>query len=377
MTPRIIVAVDLDYFYAQCEEIRKPELKQVPLAVCVYSGRTEISGAVSTTNYLARKLGVKSGIPIANAKRILSGKGGVLLPVDQDYYNSVSDRIMGIVSTFSGKFEQVSVDEAFLDVTDRVADDWSLAQQLGEEIKKDIYGKEQLTCSVGIAPNKLLAKMAADYEKPNGLTILKPEQINQFLDPQPVRNLIGVGPKIEEKLHWLGVETIGQLGNFDSEVLKETFGTNLGLQLKNMAQGIDEDPVQQKPVSQLSRIVTLKNDANSFSFEQDLEPLAQNLSEKLLGLGLESKLVGIIGITTELKTKNRAKTLDAYTDTPEIILRTATLLFSELFKVEEKELKLRRIGIRLGALRSKRDREGDEAKRRSEIQGTLTSFLNS
>jgi DNA polymerase IV (DinB-like DNA polymerase) len=373
MTPRIIVAVDLDYFYAQCEEIRKPQLKQVPLAVCVYSGRTEISGAVSTTNYLARKFGVKSGIPIANAKRILSGKGGVLLPVDQDYYNSVSDRIMEIVSTYSRKFEQVSVDEAFLDVTDRVAHDWSLARQLGEEIKKDIYDKEQLTCSVGIAPNKLLAKMAADFEKPNGLTIIKPEQISQFLDPQPVRNLIGVGPKIEEKLHKLGVKTIGQLGNFDAEILKEIFGTNLGLQLKNMAQGIDEDPVKRKPVSQLSRIVTLKSDANSFSFEQNLEPLAQSLSEKLVGLGLESKLVGIIAITTELKTKSRAKTLDAYTDTSEVILRTAAVLFSELFKAEEKGPELRRIGIRLGALRSKED----DSKKRSEVQGTLTSFLNS
>ena len=152
--PRIVLAVDLDYFFAQCEQVRRPEIKDKPVVICVYSGRSEDSGAVSTSNYVARKLGAKSGMPIVLAKRILAKHpDSVFLRVDKDYYDSVSERIMEILQDKSAKMEQVSIDEAFLDVTEKTNGDYSLALEIGQRIKDEIAGVEHLTCSVGIGPN--------------------------------------------------------------------------------------------------------------------------------------------------------------------------------------------------------------------------------
>ena len=279
---RIVLAVDLDYFYAQCEEVRKPEIKDKPVVICVYSGRTEDSGAVSTANYVARKLGVRSGIPIVLAKRILSKvPEAVFLPMDKEHYESVSERIMETLRSHSQKMEQMSVDEAYLDVTESTQGDFAVAENVARQIKKEILDGEKLSCSVGIGPNELVAKMAVDAKKPDGLTTILPVQVRSFLNPLPVGKLFGIGPKTEQKLGVLGIKTVEDLANYDEERLSKEFGQNLGPQLKRSAKGIDDDPVQEREIEQFSRIVTLKHDADKFDFANEIAPLCRDISNRL------------------------------------------------------------------------------------------------
>ena len=183
METRVVFHIDFDYFFAQCEEIRKPELKSKSVCVCVFSDRGGDSGAIATANYNARKFGVKSGIPIIFAKKRLEDqKDAVFLPVDFDYYRSISERGMEIMEKNGDVFEYVGKDEAFLDVTKKVNGDWVNAQNLAIEIKNEIKDKLNLTCSIGISPNKLISKIASDFQKPDGLTLVLPEKVDEFLE---------------------------------------------------------------------------------------------------------------------------------------------------------------------------------------------------
>ena len=356
---RTIIAVDLDCFYAQCEEVRNPTIKGKPVVVCVFSGRTSESGAVSTCNYVARKLGVKSGMPIVFAKRLLKdASDSVFLPMDREYYDSVSRQIMDILQLHSQRFEQVSVDEAFIDTTQFTKGDFSLAEAEARKIKNEILIETSLTCSVGVAANKLLAKLAADSKKPDGLVLIRPEDAPGFLNPLPVGKLLGVGPKTEKKMEQIGIRTVGDLASFNSETLSEQFGRNLGPQLQREAQGIDEDEVKVREHEQLSRIVTLKEDADKFNFEDVMKPLAQDIAEKLISLNSLCRSVGIKVITDELKTKNRSKTLETPINSESGILSTASSLFKSYFEEEGLGVRARRVGIRVACLTMEEDSSG-------------------
>ena len=199
MQTRIVMLVDLDYFYAQCEEIRNPTIKNKPVVVCVFSGRTKDSGVVSTANYVARKYGVYSGISILLAKKKLKDVDAVFLPVDTEFYKEISDKIMVTLRIHADRFEQVGIDEAYMDVTKRIKTNYSAAKELAEIIKHEVFILQKLTCSIGIGPNKLVAKIAADIKKPDGLTMVRPGGVRSFLSPLSVRSLVGVGKKTEKK----------------------------------------------------------------------------------------------------------------------------------------------------------------------------------
>lgn len=363
---RTVLAVDLDYFYAQCEELRKPEIKDKPVVVCVYSGRTEDSGAVSTCNYIARRLGVKSGIPIVQAKKILSGHPeAVFLPMDREYYEETSERVMQILRLYSSVIEQVSIDEAYLDASQETKGSFLLAKNIGAEVKSKILERERLICTVGIGPNKLVAKMAADSKKPDGLTVVEPSDVNSFLDPLPVGKLFGIGPKTEQKLESLGVKTVGELASFDESVLTREFGKNLGPHLKRFAQGIDESPVSERELEQVSRIVTLKHNTISLDFSEDLNGICEDISNRLKERGLTCKSVGIIAITSGLRTKNRTKALDSSTNSAKVIEDAALSLFHSF--LEEEQSEIRRIGVKVAGFDTP-----DEPKR----DASLTDFLS-
>jgi len=352
---RAIIAVDLDYFYAQCEEVRDPSIKEKPVVICVFSGRTEDSGAVSTSNYLARKLGVRSGMPIVLAKRILkTTPGPVFLPMDMEYYESVSERIMELIRSKGDKFEQSSIDEAYLDVTTKDGADFQIAKEIGTEIKAEILSIEKLTCTVGVGQNKLMAKMAVDSKKPDEFTVILQGSEKAFLAPLPVGKLFRIGPKTEEKLRSIGIVTVGELAVADRTEISNLFGKNLGPDLIDWANGIDESPVLEKAVEQMSRIVTLKNDVQHFDFREALEQMSKSLSEKLRSSRLACRSIGIIAITTDLKVKSRSKSIAAPTQSSDEILQVSSGLFTSFF--EEQHLsdsdksKLRRVGIRLSEL---------------------------
>ncbi|TRO51238.1 DNA polymerase IV, partial [Candidatus Bathyarchaeota archaeon] len=167
MESRVVMLADFDYFFAQCEELRNPALKGKPVVVGVYSGRTENSGAVSTANYVAREYRVKSGIPLHLAKRRLEGTEATFLPVDAAFYELISDKIMQRLRGYAESFEQTSIDEAYLDVTSKVHGIYEAARDLVKKMKKEVKKTVGITFSVGVGPNKLVAKIAADSHKPD------------------------------------------------------------------------------------------------------------------------------------------------------------------------------------------------------------------
>ena len=346
---RIVIHLDLDAFYAQCEELRKPELKQKPVVVCVYSGRTPDSGAVGTANYEARKLGIHSGMPIAFAKKKANPET-VFLPVDMPHYREISERVMEIAKSNSRIVEAAGLDEAYLDVSG-IIKTFEGAEQLAKKIKKEILEQEGLTCSIGIAQNRLIAKMASDFRKPNGLTIVRPGKQKEFMDGMGVKKLFGIGPKTEEALAEMGIKTIGELAEAKKEFLVQMFGEKKGVQLHEFANGIDERPVEEDlEKQQLSRIGTLKQDFGKFSeINPFLEKLAEELFERIMSQKKMFRSVSIIAISNKLQTFTKSRTLDTYKRDLITINEISAELLEEFLK-ENKDIVLRRAGVRASNL---------------------------
>jgi DNA polymerase IV (DinB-like DNA polymerase) len=360
---RIVMLVDLDYFYAQCEENRNPSLKGKPVVVCVYSGRTEESGAVSTANYIARKYGVKSGIPISLAKKKLKDLDAIFLPVDHTYYREISGKIMDILRSHADQFEQVGIDEAYLDVTQRTEGSFEKAKKLAAKIKAEVWSQQLLTCSIGVGLNKLVAKIAADIQKPDGLTVIEYGGIGHVLYPLPVNRLIGVGKKTEKKMASLGIKTIGDLSRFDVQKLMDVFGRNLGTYFHNASMGLDDEPVQEREAESLSRISTLKENTRELSvILEEADKLSTQVHTKLTHRELKFRSVSILVIATDLNIHTRSKTFENPTEDLHTLKKTVNELFVKFFS--ESDVEARRIGVKVAHL-----------AKEEENQKQLTSFF--
>ena len=341
--------VDLDSFYASLEENRDPAIKGKPVVICVYSGRSEESGAVSTSNYKARAFGIKAGMPIVIAKRIAKGKDVVFLPVDMDYYREISERIMDLMEEESDTMEQVSIDEAYLDVTELTDGNWDKAIEIAKSIKEKISSQEELTASVGLSTNKFVAKIASDFQKPNGLTVVKEEEIINFLKYMPVSKLHGIGEKTTKALNDLGIQTAKDLSEYGLKELEEVFGKNKARLLHNKSLGIDDSPVEPREKKQLSRIGTLKEDTNDQNaiYEKIIE-LGKYIEISILNNNLSFRTVSIITIDTELKTQTKSDTIPQTREIQKVINISKVLL--EKYLKENPDKKLRRFGIRISNL---------------------------
>jgi DNA polymerase IV (DinB-like DNA polymerase) len=344
---RIILHVDMDYFFAQCEERERPELKGKPVVICVYSGRGGDSGAVSTSNYEARKFGIKAGIPISRAKKLKPD--AVFLPVNMELYRSISDEVMEILRGHCVTIEQESVDEAFCDITGRVSD-FDEAKSVALRIKEEIRQKVGLTCSVGAAPNKLVAKIASDFQKPDGLTVVKPGEILQFLAPLKITDLTGVGKKTGERLNELGVKTIDELSRLSADELVSEFGQARGIWLKQASQGVDDSPVvEREGTEQIGRITTLKEDTSDLNVIFDvIDELSEDVYRKLAKRSLSFKSVTFMAISTDFKTRTKTHMLEAPAKGLDAIKENARRL-AKLF-LEENPVTLRRVGVRVANL---------------------------
>lgn len=364
MKVRTILLADLDYFFAQCEELRDPTLKSKPVVVCVYSGRSEDSGAVSTANYIARKYGVKSGIPIFLAKKKLQDTDAVFLPVDHTFYEEISDKIMQILRGYADLFEQVGIDEAYLDITEKTQGNFEEARELAQKLKEEVKNKQRITCSIGIGPNKLVAKIAADNQKPDGLTAIKPEEVKSFLFPLPVNRLIGVGRRNAEKMETLGIKTIGDLAKYDAQRLVEVFGKRLGVYFHEAANGEDDSPVQESGETEsISKISTLKE--NTLDFGLILEKannLCEGIHRELSQRRLYFKQVGIIAVMADMSIRSRSETLTKATNELQALKKTVNGLIEKFLSESNQEV--RRIGVKISHF----TKEHDEQKR-------LTSFF--
>jgi DNA polymerase IV (DinB-like DNA polymerase) len=347
MRTRVVMLVDLDYFFAQIEELRNPALKGKPVVVGMYSGRTEDSGAVSTANYVARKYGVKSGVPLFLAKKRLEGTEAVFLPVDYAFYEQVSDKIMQTFRDYADVFEQVGIDEAYLDVTQRVQGSFEAAEELAQKMKDAVKKQHSLTFTVGIGPSKLVAKIACDNQKPDGLTVVKPDEVAFFLSPLPVDRLIGVGRRTAAKMEALSIRTIGDLARFDVQRLVEVFGKTLGVYFHNAAGGVDDEPVQEAGEAEsISRIATLKENTRDLAvILEKTSQLTEDTQKEFAQKKLSFKQVGIIAIMTDLSVHSRSQTLEKPTSDMETIRKTVRELFEKF--LNESELEIRRVGVKI------------------------------
>jgi DNA polymerase-4 len=338
---RRILHIDMDAFFAAVEQKRHPELIGKPVVIGGGGDPTQ-RGVVSTASYEARKFGVHSAMPLRTAHKLCPQ--AVFLPVDYREYSRVSETIKHILGRFSPVMEDVGIDEAFLDISgiDRPDD------EIASEIKKSIKEGTGLTCSIGIGPNKLVAKIASDMQKPDGLTIISEADIHERLWPLSVRKLWGVGPKTEAHLKSMGIEAIGQLAAVPLETLVETFGNSYGNFLFESSRGIDEAPLvtHWEPKS-ASRETTFQRDTDNWqAIAKNLADLAREVVDDLKKSGYRGKNVTVKVRFSDFETVTRAKTLPDPSDSLESIRRAA---FECLGRVELKK-RVRLVGVRVGKL---------------------------
>jgi DNA polymerase IV (DinB-like DNA polymerase) len=331
---RIIFHLDMDHFFTAVEERAHPEFKGKPVIVGADPKGGKGRGVVSTCNYEARKFGVRSGMPISKAWRLCPE--AVYLPVNYELYTNVSNEIMNILRKYADKFEQWGIDEAFLDVSSKVKD-YAEAEVLARQIKKEIYEKENLTCSIGIGPNKLVAKIASDFQKPDGLTIVREEETGKFLAPLSVRKLLWVGRKTEQKLGAMGIRTIGDLARYDPTVLSEAFGV-MGTQIYLMAHGIDRSEVQERDeIKSISRDTTFEEDTSNFDFVlRTLDELSEEVYGDVVRQQLYFKTVTVRVRYENFETHTHSKTLPFITNRLQDLKKTAKELIQAYLRLDRK-----------------------------------------
>ena len=348
---RVVFHIDFDYFYAQCEEVRKPELKTKPVCVCVFSDRGGDSGAIATANYTARKFGVKSGIPISFAKkRLEQRKDAVFLPVDFEYYEKITEKAMKIMKDNADIFEYVGRDEAYLDVTKRVEEDFTKASHLAQQIKNLIRTELKLSCSIGVSSNKLISKIASDYQKPDGLTIVQHDKVEQFLAQLNIRVIPGIGKKTEQRFKEMKLETIEEIKKIDVFTLNKEFGRKSGTYIYNAIRGINDEPVKEKEESiQYSKIITLKKDSKEYEFLlKNLYELCKQIQNIVKNNNKMFKSIGIHFVQSDLSNKSKSKMLRNSTNNLEELEKNVEQLLTDA--LEDQTMTIRRVGVRVSDL---------------------------
>jgi DNA polymerase IV (DinB-like DNA polymerase) len=254
---------------------------------------------------------------------------------------------MHTLRSYAGEFEQVGIDEAYLDVTREVNNDFDVSVRLAQRMKLETRELHKISFSIGIGPNKVIAKIACDVQKPDGLTVVRPDEVASFLQNLPVDRLLGVGRKTAQKMEQLEIRTIGDLSRFDVQRLVEVFGKSLGQYFHNASRGIDDEPVRESTEAEsISRIATLKEDTRDLSIILERSnQLASDVHKELIERNLHFKQVGIMAILTDLNIRSRSKTLGQPSDDLETINRVVRDLFERF--VEESNLDLRRVGVKV------------------------------
>ncbi|AFO56496.1 MULTISPECIES: DNA polymerase IV [unclassified Natrinema] len=374
---RIVCHVDADCFYAACERLREPELRGEPLVVGMGYEAGETNGAVATASYEAREFGVESAQAISTALERLPRRAafdpgeiaapdreggaqrasddssgppreredtGYYRPVDMDYYESVAADVREILHDCADVVREVSIDEAYLDVTERTA--WEVADGFARHVKDRIRREVGVTVSVGVAPTMSTAKIASDFDKPDGLTVVEPGDIRAFLAPLAVDLLHGVGPVTARELREMGLETAGDVASADPEPLVDRFGER-GRELYDRARGED------------NRRVEPKGDPKSFSRESAfadpveaptpkyelIETLAAAVADRARREGALYRTIGVKAVTPPYDVNTRERSLPGPIDDPALVDRIARDLFAEF-----EDAPVRKLGVRVANL---------------------------
>jgi DNA polymerase-4 len=325
--PRVIVHLDMDAFFAAVEVLDNPSLEGKPVVV---GGRPSERGVVAAASYPAREFGVHSAMPMARALRLCPQL--LIVPPRHKRYSDYSRRVMALLREASPVMEQMSVDEAYIDLTDRV-DAWEKAVDVARRLQTRVREEIGLSCSIGVATNKLVAKVASDHDKPGGLTVVAPGEEAAFLAPLPVRVLWGVGPVTAEKLAEIGITTVGELASVSEETLRSRFGKH-GAGIVRLAQGIDERPLASwhEPKS-VSQETTFSQDLRTVDgLKKQLWRLSQRVSRRLQRADLSAGTVAIKLRYADFTTLTRQMTLAVPTDDEREIYRTALVLLKRAWE---------------------------------------------
>lgn len=321
--PRVIVHADMDAFFAAIEQLDRPELRGRPILVAHEGPRS----VVTTASYEARPFGVGSAMPLARARR--KCPQALVVPPRFERYREVSRAVMDVFSSFTPEVEPIALDEAFLDLghaATRFGSPKALGKAIKEAVKEATGG---LDVSVGIATSKFVAKVASDFRKPDGLTIVPDDRARAFLTPLPVRKLWGVGPKAEAKLHALGLRTMGEVAHASPALLRSALGSAAeGIRLR--AQGIDPRPVQaHHERKSLSTEETLDTDVvGEAAIRPHLLRSAETVAFRLRRAGLRARGVRVKLKTADFRTLSRQLSLPAPTDDRDLIAKAAAGLLS-------------------------------------------------
>jgi DNA polymerase IV (DinB-like DNA polymerase) len=365
---RIVLHIDMDAFFASVEERDKPWLKGKPIVVGSDPEDGRGRGVVSTANYKARAYGIHSAQPISKAWRLSEDAARRGLPraefIIGGYrrYTETSRRVMEYLKTESDMFEQASVDEAYLELTDdeqqiiyngKNKNPWREAEERAKKIKKHILKIEKLTCSIGIGPNKLVAKIAAGVKKPDGLTVVETEDVQKFLDPMPARSLPGIGPKSEAILKREGIEMVQELRARSEERLVKLFG-KWGSEMWRKAHGVDDGAViEEHEIKSIGEQETFHEDTlDANILLARLKAMARSVHGSLAREGYNFKTISIVVRFSDFETKTRAHTLSLPArDTKTIERESLALLLPFLDRRENpKKKRIRLLGVRLEKL---------------------------
>ena len=351
---KVIFHIDFDYFYAQCEELRKPELRNIPCVVCVYSGRDEDSGVVSTCNYNARKYGVKAAMPIKLAKSKLKDVEAKFLPTDMPYYHDISRDVMSIIQNYGDLFEQVSVDECYVDFTRVTNSDFNDAKIFASSLQKNIKHQSKLTCSIGVGPNKLISKIASAVIKPNGITVVSREEAKNFISNCKIEDIPGVGPKTLKKLQALGINSILDISKNSIFELRDVLGYKTAAFLVNASNAIDNSQIKARETSkQIGKIVTLKKDtAEMEQINMTTASLCTTIYENLSNKKQAFKVLTIILILENLHHVSISRSLKLYTASFDELQKNSLSIIKEMIKNNSISIQnIRRIGIVVSELK--------------------------
>jgi len=339
---RIILHIDMDAFFATIEERENPQFRGRPIVVGADPKGGEGRGVVSTANYIARKYGIHSALPISKAFELCPK--AIFLPVNMELYQKVSENIMNIVKKYSKTWEIVSLDEAFLDLS--FLKSYEKAKTLAKKLKKEILEKEKLTLTIGIGPNKLIAKMATNKAKPNGLLIIKSNQLKKFLEPLDIEDLPGIGPKTAEVLRGIRINKIKELKKLSELKLRDMFGVT-GETIYEKARGIDEGPVSSEEI--------IKSIGKEHTFEKDtrepevildaFEKIIKDVHRELIENNFSFKTITVICRFSGFETHTKSKTLKIATDDFKALKSEAKKLLLRFIMENPKLIRL--IGLRV------------------------------
>jgi DNA polymerase-4 len=342
---RAIAHVDMDAFFVSCELLRRPQLRGEPVVV----GPSGDRGVVTAASYEARAFGVHSALPISVAKRRCPRL--TIVPVDRDLYSRGSKAVMSVLGEFSDKVEVLGMDEAYVDLSGSPA-----PKTRARQLKLRIRERTRLGCSIGIGPNRLIAKIASDLDKPDGLCTLSGERFLDVVGGRPARIIPGVGPKTEERLQGAGIETVAQLAAASPELLQSTLGPSHGEGLRRRAHGDGSAEIA------LGR--TRKSESRERTFAVDetdvavmlesIERMARSVAEHLGEQGIEGRTVTLKVRLRPFRTHTRSRTLPEPTADADLVSRTARDLFEDF----ERDAPVRLLGVGVSNLRHPEKAEG-------------------